>query len=170
MVAALVLKILVPRLVIFCTITNSITTSFVRFRDGGARTTACLWLMLVSVVVGRCSKDLFVFFVTFWVLSTIMDVYNTSVAFFTKKCPICNFLHHTLKFILCCKFAAPTIGTYLGRGKAQLPHSNVPSPYRCDHQRRNPSNGGSEVFRQDLYQPIYSCVYSAHASSPCPSV
>jgi hypothetical protein len=41
------------------------------YRDGGARTAACLQLVLVTVVVSRWSKDLlfFEFFVLLWILS-----------------------------------------------------------------------------------------------------
>jgi hypothetical protein len=47
------------------TITNCTTTSFARSNDGGARTTAHLWLALVSVIVARWSKYLFVIFCYF---------------------------------------------------------------------------------------------------------
>jgi hypothetical protein len=41
--------------------------------------------VLVSVVVTRWSKDLFVIFITFGVLCTTMDDFNRSVVLFTKK-------------------------------------------------------------------------------------
>jgi hypothetical protein len=43
--------------------------------DGGARTAACLQLVLEFVVVSRWSKDLSVFFITFGAVCTATDDY-----------------------------------------------------------------------------------------------
>jgi hypothetical protein len=43
---------------------------------GGARSAACLRLVLVSIVVGRWSRDLFVIFFTFEVLCTTLNIFG----------------------------------------------------------------------------------------------